>query len=692
MDSICAPSGEQQAIIDAIINKKHVIVDAVAGAGKTTLVLQLAQRTSAKILQLTYNAALKHEVRKKAEANGLSNLIVHSYASLSFNYYGKKYEDIDIENIISTNAHIKNTIKPAIIVIDEAQDMNLLYYQLLRKFIVDCEISPQFVIMGDARQCIYDFKGKNADVRYLTHADQIWRIECVRLPLNISYRLTKQIAAFVTAITHKHIETIKEGPLVQYIHGYYAYIQELAICSEKFTFYKIYCIIKDLLKTYKPDDIYVLMPSVRNSELNTYLYVETLLTRDNILCYVPLGDFADASAAEFEIGKLVFTTMHRTKGCERKIVILTYFDSSYFAYYNKSADPTICPNIHYVAATRCSERLIVVHAQGENNTCLRYLNPHKLPCEIIDDIGAIKLGMPSKPEPIIHKYSVTDFIKYLPSKLLANISIATKHSPKLKHITHDVKLNVEHGSEPILDLIGIALPAIYEHKKTNTCAIVKYLMECGSYDETKPMIEQAIKYQCIQTCTNFRSCQITDLSWFSDNLIDESMQLMQLLDPQPEKFEVECHITIDYYLEHIKHEVHIKGRIDALGADTLYEFKFKDTLDMIDILQLLVYAFIHKSQNYVLYNIKTGEKIILIYNSEVASDIINEIIRHKIEDKQIISNEQFVRNNLEFAVKKRDIFEIYTIEQLKQKCKDAGLKKYSKLNKSDLIELLKSTQ
>ena len=63
--------------------------------------------------------------------------------------------------------------------------------------------------------------------------------------------------------------------------------------------------------------------------------------------------------------KIVFTTFHKAKGRERKLVIIFNFDESYFYYYNKeffkqcidsegNVDNSSlnCPNEIYVACTR----------------------------------------------------------------------------------------------------------------------------------------------------------------------------------------------------------------------------------------------------------------------------------------------------------------------------------------------------
>ena len=58
-----APSREQQAVISAVVRGSPLtIIDSVAGAGKTTCLLSLAAALpQCRVLQITYNSALKSE-------------------------------------------------------------------------------------------------------------------------------------------------------------------------------------------------------------------------------------------------------------------------------------------------------------------------------------------------------------------------------------------------------------------------------------------------------------------------------------------------------------------------------------------------------------------------------------------------------------------------------------------------------
>ena len=72
---------EQKDIISSI-NNNNVIVDSVAGSGKTTLILNVVKEyKNLNCLILTYNERLKLETREKIKVMKLSNGECHSFNS-----------------------------------------------------------------------------------------------------------------------------------------------------------------------------------------------------------------------------------------------------------------------------------------------------------------------------------------------------------------------------------------------------------------------------------------------------------------------------------------------------------------------------------------------------------------------------------------------------------------------------------
>jgi superfamily I DNA/RNA helicase len=310
------PSEEQQTIIDNIKNEKNVVVDAVAGSGKSTTILFLAkQLTDKRILQVTYNSALRLEVKKKIEESEISNVQVHTFHSLAVRYYSPiAHTDTELRKILRNDVEPREKIPHFdIVVLDEVQDMTKLYFMFIRKFMTDMgKTDLQLLILGDFMQGLYEFKG--SDVRYLTLADKIWNNfpllktnEFVSCSLKMSYRITNPMADFVNKVMlgEKRLLSCKEGSAVVYIRN-----------SGEPLYMMIYHMIMGLLKEgNKPEDIFFLGPSMKNSIKK----LENVLVERNIPCYVPMFDKEKIDDRVID-GKIVFSTFHSVKGRQRKFV------------------------------------------------------------------------------------------------------------------------------------------------------------------------------------------------------------------------------------------------------------------------------------------------------------------------------------------------------------------------------------
>lgn len=150
MSVLPEPSDEQIEIIIASTENFNIIVDAVAGSGKTTTILHIAQANPDKrILLLTYNKRLKDETRKRAAQYNILNIEIHSYHAFCVKYYNK-HAHTDT-GIIYTIENDQRPIRPPmfnLIILDEVQDMTELYFNLVIKLIRD-NIPPNNTIDFD---------------------------------------------------------------------------------------------------------------------------------------------------------------------------------------------------------------------------------------------------------------------------------------------------------------------------------------------------------------------------------------------------------------------------------------------------------------------------------------------------------------------------------------------------------------
>ena len=679
-------SAEQTHIINILKNTtSNIVVDAVAGSGKTTTVLQICFEYPTKnVFQITYNNMLKREVRNKIKKLSLENITIHTYHSLAVNYYNQNaFTDDELKKIIYSNSPITNYNNSSssnsidILIIDETQDMIFDYYFLIKKFITDTKSNPQIVLLGDVNQGIYEFKGTST--KFLTLANKIWDKKFTKCNLSTSYRLTNQIAQFINNImlSENRIRTIRDGPSVDY------YITNP---------YKIYKTIGKYIvklirnKEITPSDIFILIPSVKTSE-SPYTRLENYLVKHNIHCITPNSD--DVKLDEKVIlNKVVFTTYHQAKGRERKLVILYNFDSSYMEYFNKDQiiDNYICPNILYVGATRASWKLILI--QDYKSKPFEFIDPLKLmSCDYFNVINTnekniiIKKNNSKKND--IKKTTVTDMVKFLSSNtleilipLVEQLFEETTKSAEIVNIPNKIKIETNNNIiyEDISDLNGLIIPAIYETKINNLLSSVEFFVKDHIKDTIKNDIKKYIGkinipaktisdylkigniYQSIQNKLHARIAQIKKYNWLNENMVNECHKKMSMITPNT-KFEITPSSFIDTdYIEINNNDlgtVHIKGRIDAIDFDTktVWEFKCVDFLTIEHKLQVIIYFWLWKQSilyniygnfSFNLINIKSGQILNLLDNNYIVEQIIETVLQDKFATKKIIDDETFI--------------------------------------------------
>ena len=150
---------------------------------------------------------LRFEVKDRVKKAGITNMKVHTFHSLAVRYYlPTSYTDTGIRYIILKDLKPTEKLpKFDIFVLDEAQDMTFLYFQLMAKVARDSGNPIQLLILGDYMQGLYEFKG--ADIRFLTFADILWDgfayLKTQRFELctmKMSYRITNQMCSFVNEV------------------------------------------------------------------------------------------------------------------------------------------------------------------------------------------------------------------------------------------------------------------------------------------------------------------------------------------------------------------------------------------------------------------------------------------------------------------------------------------------------------
>ncbi len=660
-----------------------MLADCVAGSGKTTSVLLLARMyPSKRILQVTYNSQLKVEVRKKADLLGLTNLEVHTYNSLCVKYYDRLgYKNEILRTVVDRGISPCRTIGGKdIVVLDETQDMNLLFYRLVKKFIADSPTkTPQLLILGDKYQSIYKFIG--ADSRFLTLAPSLWGRSFLPCTLTTSYRLTKPMASFVNEVMlgYPRIVAKKEGPPGPGWSG--SPRVSYRVC-DPFRIHKEICqllLARLLDKSVKPDDIFVLAGSIKGSKTPVRL-LENALAAHGIPCYYPHSDDKTVDEEIIE-GKVVFSTFHQAKGRERKIVIVYGFDESYFTFYGEGYDPLVCPETLYVAATRAKERLILL--QSNNKAPLPFLKRSVSEMMWLPYISVE--GVPKVVRPAAtgvdrqHAVTPTELVRYLSDPTLRLLDavageLFTVEEAASYAVAIPSKVSFEGPSgstvEDVSDINGIAIPAMYEAAVTeDESSIETYTRdayEAMCRDNEHPFLQAAYKKlgKTIRSATGYvrltvmyvslverlyhKMNQITHHNWITNKMMGECFVALDKHIPDDAQYEQPVEHKTKAFPEY--GDIVVRGRLDVLGDEVVLELKCVDALTLEHKMQLVVYAWLWReeclatrgSRVFKLVNLRTGETLRL----DATSPLLNEAMRILMDNKYTrlpeVSDEVFV--------------------------------------------------
>ena len=692
------PSQEQQQIIDYVKDDYNIRVEAVAGSGKSTTVLSLANQCPNKeILQLTYNSSLRLEIKEKVETLNIHNIKIHTFHSLAVKYYSRQaHTDTGIRHILLYKLKLLQPIpKIDILVIDENQDFTELYFQFVLKFLLDYAKPIQLICLGDPRQCIYEFKG--ADPRFLTMADEIWSPffylktdKFIKCNLRTSYRITNQMGFFVNKalIGDNLMLTCRDGDPVTYIRNNRKNVENILIFN-----------IKNLINNgIKPDDIFILAASIKG--INSYIRkLENRLVEHNIPCHVPIFETEKLDERVID-GKIVFSTFHSVKGRQRPFVFILGFDNNYFIQYARTLPKNECPNTLYVGCTRAIKHLFLIeYDERPTDRPLEFLKMgHRdlVNCSFVDFKGF--------PRKIFHNSdSSQDNIKSLiekrfetPTKMVQFIPdfVLNEISPiidKIFDFSQVYTTNIEipsviqtnYGYEDVSDLNGIAIPSFF-YEKISKNNILKSLID-QSILEMRPnehfFLKNTIKnipetfnsindylylsniYISIQERLYFKLKQINsnEYNWIDEELLNQCIERLEKMIvenneyiPSFEKTLIHnsnesLHENIDHILKpHFTENIlfRFSAIIDVFSENSIWELKFTNQISIEHKIQLVIYAWIYQSMNlpsrdFKLFNIKTGELYVLNSNFDDLSTIVISILKGKYEKPIIKTDIEF---------------------------------------------------
>lgn len=697
-------SEEQNVVLNNTKNEQNSVVDAVAGSGKSTTVLSIAAALSTqKIIQFTYNSMLRCEIKEKTAELKIGNLDVHTYHSMAVKYYhSSAHTDTGLRNILATKMKPRIRVpKKDVIVIDEAQDMTPLYFQMVVKFTMDMNHPFLLIVLGDFMQGLYEFKG--ADTRFLTLASQIWAShprlksavfsECC---LKTSYRITNQMSSFINDVMlgETRLVSCREGALK--VH----YFRNLQKNLENQVIFHINRLLEE---GAQPSDFFILGASVKgpNSPIRK---MENALVERGIPCHVPMFE-SDTIDEKVIHKKVVFCTFHSVKGRQRKYVFVLGFDQGYMRFYVRNLPQDQCPSTLYVATTRATHGLYLLERTNfETDRPLEFLKKgqfemRKMPA--IEFKGTPYFPLYKTPEIEVeeatkkHIITPTDLIKFIPEMVLEEITPVLNTMFKViqpKGMELDIPTVIETKDgffEEVSDLNGLAIPAMYyDCLSSEGTTNVLYEMILIILDEFKDHEHAFLKtlvsqlpteyktpgdylflanvYTAFQEKLYFKLKQITpdDYTWLSEDMFKKcKARLTKTIGPECETARPLIEKTVIHQSQELEHEsidlflseyfintlkFRFTARADLITQTSLWEIKCVREITMDHQLQVVIYAWLLSMKSVEkevkIYNIRTGEIQQLDATKEELDYIVISLLQGKYQQIDKKTDTEFVED------------------------------------------------
>ena len=682
--NIIEPSKEQSIIIKKA-KTCNIIVNAVAGSGKTTTGLFIAKKyPKEKILLLVYNKKLKIETRKRVKQENINNIKIHSFHSFVYAFYEKCTRDCDMDRVIEKDLNPRQRINFDIIIIDEIQDMTPSLYDLVLKLDRDnINQKCRYIRFGDPKQQIYE-KMFNSNSKYLTDIiNPFDHNETDICNLTISYRLTPELANFVN-ISLLGEEIIVPGNKSQGI-------KPLLVETNIFESSKI--IIENIKKFindgFKAEDIFILAPTIRPGENSPITYIMNDLTEiyknnGDTPLYCPMNDDENIDD-EIMKNKIVFCSFHQSKGLERKIVFVLGFDNSYFRYYGKDLKQNICPNILYVATTRSMLHLILI--KHKINPHMQFINVASLQetCNIDGVISTSKSKITTGERK--KNISVTELIRFLDRETIKQClgKIKKETINKCEENIDIVGVSQQKDlKESVSSLNGIAIH-IYYQIKTGTFDNKQYIKWCQSIIDTNPSVNTWLKdiiktdnslveisdiliaANIIQSYMSngrlFKLAQINNYNWMTEKQLKSLYERMyEMFKQYDQNMKHEVELTSSTKLEGIKDPIIIRGFADIISDKEIWEIKYTEEIEEKYIIQLAIYMYLISKnkeifsnglvdKNSYVYNVRTNEIIQLECSEKELYEIINILLK-KYYDSDISKNKIIMDQKTNIYAKK----------------------------------------
>ena len=579
---------EQQFFIDSALAGKNILVDACIGSGKTTTIQRACSALSPKrVLYLTYNRRLYDDACKKIHEANTTIATFHRFAAQCC--FGNEIPQTSMNTVCRQFANsVTHIPKYDVVIVDEYQDLREDTAAVLNAI---CRLSyleydgfvPQFLIVGDMQQKIYDTSNFKADdfIRYLfgiIKNDEYMRFtKC--------FRLASGYAAEIGQAWNKSIVGCNPNSRVEDVDSL--------------------CHLVNILKNYEPKDILVLggkMPWGARTQLQNMLEEQYPHKFNKSTVYASMDEQDEMQSFDTSEAA-IFTTYDSAKGLERKVCVVCDFTEKYLEARQKhSVSRQILKNIFLVAASRGKERIIFYTDRRDD----------KLPISVV---GLITGDMPidMKPVPMSHAFEhkyeedIRDCMDFLTIE-------------KIQDAGKVIKATKSDGFIDLSVCIGIHAQATYFDNFDIDAMILRDCVDAQNkgihLPEFKPdwSLQKKILYYVAMESGQLRYLRDIKKKFVSKASDKELHERLATVFDGSEAVELPCNITFQYAKNAVNGvrvgDKTMLGRCDAFThVGELYELKFVDTISPDHELQAALYAIAFGMEYAIIWNLQDDTKL-----------------------------------------------------------------------------------
>ena len=618
-------SAEQQKVLDAVAAGDNVIVEASVGSGKTATIQQLCsiQPKGTDVLYLTYSRLLKQEAQARVRGAKVQNY--HGIVYPHLLKHGLKCGISESIRVFNDNFERIAPDVPVydLLVIDEYQDINEQYAQLIRN-IVSRNPTMQIVMVGDPDQKVQS----NSVINTQDFAREITAStgrETQQLLFTQSFRMGAEMGELLSAGWNKTVKGMNHTQkLTEMVPGE----------------------VVEYLAQFDPGDILCLgqrrgsMTGVLNQlekrypeKFNKYSVYAAVRERDE------QGSFDDDTA--------VFTTFDASKGMERKVCVVFDYHEKYWGIRAgfPDVDYEVLRNIFLVAASRGKEEIVFVRTGDYPEFDLDALRDEEddgpVDCSDVDDIsddtddsapeeepeyiGGVNLKvLQDLPDMLTPRYekavSVTECFNF---KYAEDVEACMRHIRRTRLDDGESEVIDIQRSDGLIDLsapVGFYQEMVFFEGYDPSKEMVSVMREIGwSKGDYMDKLDENDPWYNARFLSWLETGQDRYLSQVKKKISDaDTAALMKRLSTRLRRnAEHQITVTGDYEImgrhpgkgHPISTSLSLVGEMDAIDDHgEVYELKFTSALTEPMFLQLATYLVLSGHGSGVLWNTRTDER------------------------------------------------------------------------------------